>query len=563
MKSWLTQSLAVGLAALVSLASMPARVLAQEAEGIQPVAVIAIASIDEVLGDIAFVTESAGQGDFGKMVALLSGGYTVGMDKKRPLGLVVTLKNDEPKAIAFLPVKNLDAVLAGLEEQLGKPEDAGDGILELGGRGGNPVYVKEVDGWAYVSQKANDLAILPRFDPAATVSDLTKNYTLGVQINVGNIPAEMKKAAVAQMQAQFERQLQEKLDEQPESQRAVTERYTRTAMEQFTSLIEDTERFTVGLQIDAQAKTTHLDFALVARPDTKLAEQMALLKDVTSANAGFLAPDAAIIVHAVNRLTKEDIELYQDMLKVARENSLQEIEKDEDIESEETRQIAKEVINALFDVGEKTVAAGVIDGGGALFLTPEGKASLVAGGTVKDAARLEETLKKLVEAAKNEPKAPKVNFNTAQHAGVRFHTMSLPIPEKEQEARRIFGQNLDVALGFGQETVIAAFGPSGVDTAKKILDNSQAKKSETVPPAQLVVALGPILKFASAIKEDPVTTMLAATLEQSKGQDHISLKAEALERGFRSRLEIEQGVLQLVGAAIKLMSEGAGQQQPF
>ncbi len=563
MKSWYSQTLAIGLAALVAVASTPSRTLAQEQEGIRPVAVVSIASIDEVLGDIAFLTETAGQGDFGKMVALLSGGYTVGMDKKRPLGLIVSLENDEPKGVAFLPIKNLDAVLAGLEEQVGKPEDAGDGILALGGRGGKPVYVKEIEGWAFVAQQANDLADLPAFDPAAILGDLTKNYTVGVRINVGNIPAEIKKAAVAQMKAQFERQLEENLDEQPESQREITERYTRTAMEQLTSLIEETEQVTVGLQVDAQAKTTHLDFAMIARPETKLAEQMALLKEVTSANAGFLAPEAAVLAHVANRMTEDDIAMYQDMLKLARENSLKEIDNDEDIETEEARQIAKDVINSLFDVAEKTVAAGKIDGGAALFLSSEGKASLVAGGTVKDAARLEATLKKLVEVAKNEPKAPKVNFDAAQHAGVRFHTMSLPIPAKEDEARRIFGENLDVAIGFGEETVIAAFGPGGIDTAKKILDKSQAKASEHVAPGQLVVALGPILKFASAVKEDPVTTMLAATLEQSKGEDHISLKAESIERGVRSRLAIEQGVLQLIGAAVKMMSEGGKQQKPF
>jgi hypothetical protein len=158
-----------------------------------------------------------------------------------------------------------------------------------------------------------------------------------------------------------------------------------------------------------------------------------------------------------------------------------------------------------------------------------------------------------VEAAKNEPKAPKVNFDAQRHAGVRFHTMSLPIEEKEEEARKLFGENLDVAVGFGEESVYVAFGPGGFDAASAIIDGSKSRQGENVPPGQFIVALAPILKFASAVKDDPVTTMLASVLEKAKGQDHISMKAEAIERGVRYRLEIEQGVLQLIGAAAKLM----------
>ncbi|MBW3600467.1 MAG: hypothetical protein KY475_24785, partial [Planctomycetes bacterium] len=113
MKTWLSSLLAISLATLVALAPLARPAAAQE-EGVEPVAVVAITSVEEVLGDVAWLTETAGQGDFGKMVALLSGGYTVGMDKKRPIGLIVTIENDEPKALGFVPVKNLDALLAGL-----------------------------------------------------------------------------------------------------------------------------------------------------------------------------------------------------------------------------------------------------------------------------------------------------------------------------------------------------------------------------------------------------------------------------------------------------------------
>jgi hypothetical protein len=559
-KALFCRSAALLLAATVAVASLGSAAVAQEAApAVKPVAVISIASIDEVLGDIGYLTESAGQGDFGKMVALLSGGYTVGMDKKRPLGMVVTMKDDEPSPLLFLPVRNLEAVLAGIEDQVGRPKDAGDGILELGDAGGQPIFLKQVEGWTFVSQKANDLAELPQFDPAAALGDLTKNYTVAVRLNVGAIPADMKKVAVAQMKAQAERKLREQLEEQPEEQRALSERYTRSVLEQVTSLIQDTEEITLGLQVDSQAKSTHIDIAVVARPGTKLAGDMALLSDLKSSQAGFLAPDAAVNFHMATRVSEEDAALYQDMMKAARENTLKQIENDADLETEEARQIAKDVVNAMFDVGQKTLAGGKLEGGAALYLTPEGKVNLVAGGTVKDAARLEEAFKNLVEAARNEPKAPKVTFNAAEHSGVRFHTMSLPIEAKEQEARQIFGENLDVAVGFGQESVHVAFGPAGIETTRSVLEASKAREAETVPPGQFVVSLAPILRFAAAMKDDQVTSMLAAAVEKNNGRDRILIKGEAIERGVRYRLQIEEGVLQIIGAASKLLSN---QRQP-
>ncbi|MBW3597721.1 MAG: hypothetical protein KY475_10645, partial [Planctomycetes bacterium] len=420
-----------------------------------------------------------------------------------------------------------------------------------------PVYVKEVDGWAYLAQTANALASLPEIDPAEVVGDLTENYTAAVRIDVGNIPAEMKKVAVAQMRAQVERQLAETADEQSPEQRELSERSTRAMLEQVTSIIEETDQVTVGLQIDAQTQATYFDVEATAREGTDLAEQWGQLADVKSSHAGFLAPEAAVNMLATTRLTEEQTVLYLDMAKTARTNALEEIEKDEDIETEEARELAREVINSLFDVAEKTVEAGKIDGGAALFLTADGKLNFVAGGTVQDAQRLNETFKKLIEAAKNEPKAPKVNFNAAEHANITFHTLKLPIPEKE-DARDIFGETLDVALGFGGDRVYLAVGPAGLEEAKSIIDASQAKQSENVPPAQFSVAVGPILKFAAAVKEDPLTTMLASTIKENQENDHVSIRSQAIENGVRYRIEVEQGVLELIGAATKMM-QGTGQ----
>ena len=62
----------------------------------------------------------------------------------RPIAIVVQSDGDEIKPLGILPVKDLDQFLAGLAQQLGEPQDAGDGILELAGPA--PMFVKEQNG---------------------------------------------------------------------------------------------------------------------------------------------------------------------------------------------------------------------------------------------------------------------------------------------------------------------------------------------------------------------------------------------------------------------------------
>ena len=77
----------------VALVTLPlARVRAQEAvEEIKPVAVFSIAGSDELLGDIGYITEAAGAGDFGRLAALMASPYTAALEKRKPIGVYVVM----------------------------------------------------------------------------------------------------------------------------------------------------------------------------------------------------------------------------------------------------------------------------------------------------------------------------------------------------------------------------------------------------------------------------------------------------------------------------------------
>ena len=69
------------------------------------------------------------------------------------------------------------------------------------------------------------------------------------------------------------------------------------------------------------------------------------------------------------------------------------------------------------------------------------------------------------------------------------------------------------------------------------------------------------MAFAASVEDDPIIVGLAEALKQGPGKDRIAVTGTAIERGVRYRLEVEEGVLQLIGQAAKL--QNARDRDPF
>lgn len=68
---------------------------------------------------------------------------------------------------------------------------------------------------------------------------------------------------------------------------------------------------------------------------------------------------------------------------------------------------------------------------------------------------------------------------------------------------------------------------------------------------QLTISLTPLLRFGSRLEPDnTMLTSLLAALEKSPGKDQISLVGSSIPRGFKYRLDVQEGVLRMIGAAV-------------
>ncbi len=546
----------LAIAALLAPLAARAQDSAADQPQIKPVAVVSLASLKEIQDDLTFLTASADIADLGNIANLMIAQFSRGIDVTKPSGMYATMEGAEPQAVGFVPVTDFESIRTQIEDRLGEVEDAGNGILRID-LPERALYLKPQDGWVYISNTAGSLAGVPK-DPSRLLNGLAQQYDVAMQINMRNVPAEVRDMIVTQMKSGFEQGFNQSF-QGDEEDRELAESLGRNAIDSYVSLIQDSEQITLGWAIDKEAKTTYLDFSLTAVAGTKLAQQMALMQDTKSAFTGFQMPKSAMNMVLSSKMGQKEIEQATTMLKAVRERAMKQIEEDADLPDDKARDAVKEVLGQLMDVATATVQGGKIDGG-AVLLLEAGGLKFAAGGHVADGPALEAAFRKLVDIARDEPEFPQVNFDVEKYNGITFHTMSVPVPGDEPEAQRVLGENLDVALGIGAEQFYMALGRDSLNLVKQVIDGSKSDQGKVVPPMQMTLSLAPILEFANAMEENPMIAMLTTTVKAAGGRDHIQLTAKSIDRGVTYRLNVEDGVLKLIGQAVKIVS---GQQQDF
>lgn len=519
----------------------------------KPVAVIAISPVDEILGDVQYVTEAAGVGDAAGMVVAMGKGYTEGWDRKRPVGVLVSVDDQgQVKPVAFLPIKNLTEALKPLEAQIGKPRDAGDGVQEL--QGPQPLYLKQQKDWVFLGQSPEIVKGVTE-NPADVLGPVDKDYDIAVRAFVQNVPEQYKQMALGQIEFGMQNSLQRQPQETDEAF-AMRKRMAETQLEQMKQLFNETDELTLGLNIDKDKQLANLDVALTAKPGTKMHNQLAGMRDNKTGFSGFISPDAAVRFIGAAKVSSDEIQQSVDMLANAREAALQQIDQDNTLPDDKAKEAAKRLLTDLLKMAEDTIRSGRMDFAASVSLQP-GAANLVAGGYIVDAKRLEATVRELATMAEKEPNFPGVKFNADKHGSVAFHTMDVPVPADEDEARKIFGETLKIALGLDEKAAYIAVGQGGLDRVKKAIDDSRSAGDKPTTASEVVVSLGQILKFADSVQSNPALQAMISSLEQTKGKDQIQLRASAIDNGALYRLQVDEGVLKAIGGAVGVQRQAA------
>ncbi|RPH81856.1 MAG: hypothetical protein EHM77_03895, partial [Planctomycetaceae bacterium] len=525
------------IGAIALLLGIPCAARAQADQ--KPVAVISINKMDEIMGDLGLLTEVAGQQDAGRVFLGMAGIYSSGIDRTKPAGAYVTIGQAGPQVVAFVPVKNLKQLLGVYREQLGTPKDIGNGVLEIGADRPQPVYVKEQGGWAYLVQDPKNFAGLPA-DPSKMLQGLDQKYDIAIQFNMANIPAEIRDLFISQMKMGYDQAMEAQSRNLPPDQREIADQLGKTIVKGVEEFVEQAEQLTLGFAIDGKTKNMSLEVALTAKPGTDLAKQMATMYDIKSLFGGLGGKDSAANGNMTMALAPNDIAQLNGLLKAAREGAMKGIDDDSGVPAGK-RDSLKSAVSSILDVLQSTASAGKIDAGGAVNLGDEG-AEVVAGALLQDGLKLEKAVKELVAIGKDEPNFPNIQLDVAKHGGVNFHKIEIPTAELDANARKVFGDRLELVLGFGRDRALFAMGRDGQAILKRAIDRGAAGAAAL--PLQVQLATGQWIRFANKLESNPQNQTLAAASEKVSGSDKVSLMVKPIERGMAYRFEIASGVIE-------------------
>lgn len=576
-RCWSWGVVAVCAALLVSLAPS---LRAQPAEGagsapaaggeLKNVAVIGVAKYEKLISDIGFLGTIAGKPESGQMLEGAFSFFTQGkgpnaIDKTKPWGVIVQTDGSQFLPVGCLPVlkpNDLFEVAKGFGAQVKEGEN---GVTEVVMPNKKSIYVKQDGGMAFISVAPGSLAKLPP-SPQEILSKLVGEYVVAGHIAVKNVPEMYRQFALQAMQAGAQQGMKQNPGESDEAY-AVRQKMTEAQMKQMSQMLNEVDSIKFGWAVDSQQQKTFADFSYTALPGTKLAKQSAY-GDPKTNFAGFYQPDAAATMTVAaqtdpKNMTEEDLAQFDTALKQMTDQINAKL--DEKVDDVEARDAIKAAFADWTAAAVETIKTGQVDGGGAVMLSADSLTAIV-GVHLKDPAKVESGFKKLEAAAKKQPDFPGVKWNAAEHAGVKFHTMTIPVPASEEKPRQLLGEEVNVAIGIGPSAAYFAIGKDNLEAVNKAIDASAKEKGKSVPPFELAISLGSIMEVAAAqANEGPqkeITQKVADFLKsEAQGRDHIRAVGQIIPNGLKYHFEAEEGVLKAIGTAAAATQEMKMRQQ--
>lgn len=531
--------------------------LAQSAAPAKPLAVVAINSYSGLMEDVDYLGGMAGVSGASQMVdgmiAKLTGGKgLVGLDKTKPIGLLVDMSAMFPNFAAYLPLTDQAGLLEVLKPFGITSQDMGNGVMQVTALGSD-VYAKNVGGWTLVGMSPMGFDALPA-DPSASLAPLTTQYDVALQFNVQSLPEVLRQQG-AQALASAQAGLR-KLPNESDADFAARQEAMKQQIEASQQMMRELDQILVGLSIAGEQKKVMLDVNVLALEGTPLAEEMASDPNPTTNFAGFAQADAAASLSFAGTVKDANQAQMEQMI-----TGLQ-AQLNRSIEAEapgELQAPLKEAMGDFVGAVSATLEAGKMDGGAVLNMAP-GSMSLVAGGLITEPAKIESGLKKLVDAlaASEGDKLPPIAWGAETHEGVTFHTMEVPVVD--EDAQKLMGSSAQVIVGIGPQSAYVAVGADAATALKAVIDGSAAEPGKAITPMELTVSMSKVLGTIATVADaddKPALEMAASSLANSSGLDHLHMIAQNIANGVQFRFEVEEGVLQAF-ATMAMMQQHAG-----
>ncbi len=556
----LTAGLTLALLAAPMLATaqerfVPGRPADAPAMGVsQPVVIVTIGSLGELMQDVNYIAGAVGQPQAGGIFTMMATQFTQGIDMTKPIGIVVPIVDGAPEPIGMLPTADIRTVLKRVEAQTGPPDVLDDGTMVMN-VGANTVFIRQVGPWAMVARSREVLDAAPA-DPTAVIAEMGDDYDLGIKLDVQQIPDEAREAFMAQIRQGFEQTMSRQENVTDESMKAL-----RTQMDELERLFKDFSSLIVGLDLDSSGRQVVLDVAFDAVPGSELAKMYDGQAPAPSAYASVIRPDAAGYLHGASTVSPEAAERIRPALDQMLAGLRSMFASDDKLSVEDEADILA-VAKRVSDFIVESNRAGKVDVG-ALLLADAQKLQFAAGMFVHDGNEAAAIVKDIAARVQGRGDAPKFVFDREKYGDVTLHLIEAAIPAKQDELRKIFGESVKIHVGTGPQAVYVALGDISLPLVMELIDNAKLPK---VTGEQISVAnfrMAPVLQFAQSIEADDTFAAMLAAISRSDDGGQIAFETKRVDNGQATRIIVGDGVLQAIGAVVRERQNAAMQQGGF
>ncbi len=508
-----------------------------------------LSSIDQLIKDVNYLAAAVGQEQAGMMISMMAGTFTEGIDKTKPIGVLVPLVDGMPQPVALIPTNDAKGVLKRLEAQLGPADELDDGTL-VTAFGANTIYVKQRGDWAVVAGAREHLDAAPE-DPTPLFKGLSDKYLIAARVMPQRIPENLREMFVGLLRQGFDQAMASQ-EEGPESVRDLAE----NSIKQLEMIINQTETLQLGIGVDSAEKQIEVDLVFTGKEGSTLAELYDGSKAIPSQFASVIRDDAIAYVHYATSIGPKAIDKTKGTVKMLLKTADDLIGQQDGLSYEVQTEISA-YLERIGGLVVDSISEGRTDFGAALVPVDDG-IGFVGGAFVSDGNEVAKILKEIAGKIESEPGAPTFKFDVEKHGGVNIHVVEAELPASLEEARKVFGETLTVYLGTGEKSVYVAVGDSAKDLMKKLIDSGTNDTPGDRPIGQAKVKVLPILEFAQGIVANDTLATMIDGMAGSDDPGVVNVTATGIKNGQEIKITISEGVLK--GAAGALLS---GQQAGF
>ncbi len=530
--------------AAIACALLPAAFVAAQSVA-QPSVVVALSPLSNQLDDIGYLTAAAGVPAFGNIAKVQVDAYSRGIDKTRPIGILLFVKdaNTPPDSLACIPVDNFDDLLNTVSN-IALVEDEDDCSV-IKPEGGPEIYVKEINKHAVIAQSKEMFASVPS-DLGAVLGNLPSRYNVSTKVFAQRIPAEMREQFLSMIESSYREQIEQMSSDELASELQM--KNFELQMKEMRSLINETDELVVGLDFDKEQKNIHLDIEMTGLDGSSLAKRsQQMINPKPSRFGGFLVDGATFTANAHTRMVEGDSEQYSTALDDLLAAAKKKMEEEGEMSAEES-EVIKGVIEEFFAMAKETCKNGDIDMGAAVVLD-ENNANVILGVSVASPAKFENKIKEVAVQAKDKlGEEVQLKLNCETYNGVNFHEIIANVPADEEELSTLVGEKAKVYVGFGKDVVYMAAGSNPMDLLKASMKPSTGSSAGNLL-MQYNVFVTPILKKVAQIQGEDQVAKMAEVLAKT-GRDRVRMTSNSIKNGVDFRIEIQDGILQLIGAAV-------------